>query len=100
MTAKKKAVKTAASGSTELKEFRKTNEAIGLRVSEGHLSLLSRKIFNVMVFHAQQLGAPGENAPLKTEVAKSYYWIPLADLAKDAAYDSNDTELLKAHVQE
>lgn len=30
-------------------EIRKTNEAIGLRVSEGRLSLLSRKIFNVMV---------------------------------------------------
>ena len=28
-------------------EFRKTNEAIGLRVREGKLSLLTRKIFNV-----------------------------------------------------
>lgn len=100
MTAKKKAVKTAASGTTELKEFRKTNEAIGLRVSEGRLSLLSRKIFNVMVYHAQRIRNKGENAPIDSEAAKNYYWIPLAELARDAAYDSRDTELFKEQVQE
>lgn len=80
-------------------EFRKTNEAIGLRVSEGHLSLLSRKIFNVMVYHAQQMTL-GENAPIQNEVNKNFFWIPLADVARDAAYDSNDTQLLKEHVEE
>lgn len=84
----------------DLKEFRKTNEAIGLRVSEGRLSLLSRKIFNVMVYHAQRVRVKGENAPIDTEAAKKYFWIPLADVARDAAYDSKDTELLKEHVQE
>jgi hypothetical protein len=84
----------------DLKEFRKTNEAIGLRVSEGRLSLLSRKIFNVMVYHAQRVRKKGENAPIDTEAAKNYYWIPLVDVARDAAYDSKDTELLKEHVQE
>lgn len=84
----------------DLKEFRKTNEAIGLRVSEGRLSLLSRKIFNVMVYHAQRVRAKGENAPIDTDAAKKYFWIPLADVARDAAYDSKDTELLKEHVQE
>ncbi len=81
-------------------EFRKTNEAIGLRVSEGRLSLLSRKTFNLMVYHAQKLGVPGQNAPLDTPVAQKYFWIPLTDLARDAAYDSKDTELLKKSVQE
>lgn len=85
---------------TSSMEFRKTNDAIGLRVSQGHLSLLSRKIFNVMVYHAQMLGKPGQNAPIQTEAAKSYYWIPLADVARDTAYDSNDTQLLKDHVEE
>jgi hypothetical protein len=84
----------------DLKEFRKTNEAIGLRVSEGRLSLLSRKIFNVMVYHAQRLRTKGENAPINTEAAKNYFWIPLVDLARDASYDSKDTELLKEQVQE
>jgi hypothetical protein len=100
MTVKKKTGKSATATTTDLKEFRKTNEAIGLRVSEGRLSLLSRKIFNVMVYHAQRIRNKGENAPIDTEVAKNYYWIPLSELARDAAYDSRDTELFKEQVQE
>lgn len=100
MTVKKKPGKSATPTGTELKEFRKTNEAIGLRVSEGRLSLLSRKIFNVMVYHAQRIRAKGENAPIESEAAKNYYWIPLSELARDAAYDSRDTELFKEQVQE
>ncbi len=100
MATKKTKDKAESSSKGDLKEFRKTNEAIGLRVSEGRLSLLSRKIFNVMVYHAQRVRAKGENAPIDTEAAKKYFWIPLADVARDAAYDSKDTELLKEHVQE
>jgi hypothetical protein len=100
MTTKKRAGKSMASASTDLKEFRKTNEAIGLRVSEGRLSLLSRKIFNVMVYHAQRMTKKGANAPIDSEVNKNYYWIPMAELAREAAYDSRDTELLKEQVQE
>lgn len=100
MTIKKKSSKGTPTAGTDLKEFRKTNEAIGLRVSEGRLSLLSRKIFNVMVYHAQRIRTKGENAPIDTEVAKNYYWIPMAELARDAAYDSRDTELFKEQVQE
>lgn len=99
-TKKSHAAKPARPQGGELKEFRKTNEAIGLRVSEGRLSLLSRKLFNVMVYHAQQLRVPGENAPIATEAAKKYFWIPLAEVARDAAYDSNDTEKLKVHLEE
>ncbi|KIF81702.1 replication initiation protein [Noviherbaspirillum autotrophicum] len=86
---------TDAPSKADLKEFRKTNEAIGLRVSEGRLSLLSRKIFNVMVYHAQRLPGKGGNAPIDTDAAKNYYWIPLAEVARDAAYDSKDVDLLK-----
>src|SRR5262245_36093381 len=102
MTIKKKSGKSAPSANPDLKEFRKSNEAIGLRVSEGRLSLLSRKIFNVMVYHAQRMRGKGENAPIPIdpEVAKNYYWIPMAELARDAAYDSRDTELFKAQVLE
>jgi hypothetical protein len=100
MATSKPKTKTDSSEKRDLKEFRKTNEAIGLRVSEGRLSLLSRKIFNVMVYHAQRVRVKGQNAPIDTEAAKSYYWIPLVDVARDAAYDSKDTELLKEHAQE
>lgn len=79
----------------ELQEFRKTNEAIGLRVVEGNLTLLSRKVYNVMIHHAQQVKEPGVNAPIDTPASKKYFWIPLSHLARDAAYDSNDTKSFK-----
>lgn len=82
------------------REFRKTNDAIGIRVKEGRLSLLSRKIFNVLMFNAQEQREPGKNAPLDTAVAQKYFWMPLADLARDASYDSRDSALLKQHLQE
>ena len=59
------------------KEFRKPNETIGLRVMEGRLSLLTRKVFNVMMYHAQELRVPGHDAPIDTPAAKKYFWIPL-----------------------
>lgn len=85
---------------TESLEFRKTNEAIGLRVSEGRLSLLSRKLFNVLVFHAQKLMTPGKNAPVDSLSAQKYFWIPMSDVVRDTAYDSNDTELIKEYIDE
>ncbi|MGE5450727.1 MAG: replication initiation protein [Acidobacteriota bacterium] len=82
------------------REFRKTNEAIGLRVREGRLTLLTRKVLNVMMYHAQELKTPGLNAPLDTPAAKKYFWIPLSDLARDAAYDSKDVEFFKKQLEE
>lgn len=86
--------------STAVAEFRKTNEAISLHVSEGRLTLMARKIFNVMVHTAQKAGAPGRNAPLDTEAAKKYFWLPMADLARDTAYNSNDTKLLQKMAED
>lgn len=84
----------------DLKQFRKTNEAIGLRVIEGNLSLLSRKVFNVMMYHAQEMKEPGRNAPINTPASKKYFWIPLSDLARDAAYDSKDVQYLKQQLED
>jgi hypothetical protein len=86
--------------SGDLKQFRKTNDAIGLRVVEGNLSLLSRKVFNVMMYHAQEMKEPGRNAPIETPAAKKYFWIPLSDLARDAAYDSKDVQYLKQQLED
>jgi len=86
--------------SRDLREFRKTNEAIGLRVVEGSLSLLSRKVFNVMMFHAQEMKVPGSNAPIDTPAAKKYFWIPLSVLARDAAYNSKDVQYLKEQLED
>ena len=86
--------------SVDLKEFRKTNEAIGLRVVEGNLTLLSRKVFNVMMYHAQEMKEPGRNAPIDTPASKKYFWIPLSELARDAAYGSKDVQYLKQQLED
>ncbi len=88
------------SPSANVMEFRKTNEAIGLRVKEGKLSFLSRKLYNVMIYHAQQQGTPGKGAPIQSEAAKKFFWIPFAELARNASYCSNDTQTLKQLVDE
>lgn len=99
-TRKSKSTALTAAESGDLKQFRKTNEAIGLRVVEGNLSLLSRKVFNVMMYHAQEMREPGRNSPINTPASKKYFWIPLSDLARDAAYDSKDVQYLKQQLED
>lgn len=80
----------------DTQDFRKANEVIAPRVSRGGtLSLLGRKIFNVLLYHMQRLGGPGVNAPEEDLVYNTLYWLPLSDLAKDSAFNSEDTGLLK-----
>lgn len=82
------------------RELRKSNEAIGLRVVEGKLTLLNRKLLNVLMYHAQEAKELGVNAPIDTPAAKKYFWVRLSQLAKDAHYDSNDTAFLKQQIKE
>lgn len=91
-TRKRNSSKTASSS---VQEFKKSNEAIGLRVVHGALTLLSRKIFNVMIYNAQKAREPGVDAPIKTPTSNKYFWMRLSELAKDASYDSKDTDHLK-----
>jgi hypothetical protein len=67
----------------------KANEAIAIRPKRGKLTLLSRRIFNVLLFHAQQQG-----------VDKPRYSILLSELIDDARFNSNNTELLKSHLRD
>ena len=77
-------------------EFKKANEIIAPRVARGGaLSLLGRKVFNVLLYHTQRLGEPGVGAPEGPEVYRTLYWLPLHELAKDAAFNSDDTAMLK-----
>lgn len=84
----------------DLRSINKTNEAIGLRVREGRLSLLTRKLLNVMIYHAQQQREPGANAPIKNATSHQYFWIPVSELARDAAYDSKDMNTLREQLRE
>ena len=88
--------RTSAVVPAEHQEFRKANEIIAPRVARGGtLSLLGRKVFNVLLYHTQRLGCPGQDAPEGDPVFSTLYWLPLSDLAKDAAFHSEDTGLLK-----
>ena len=88
------------SGRDSLVEFRKSNDSIGLRIVEGHFSLLSRKLYNVFISTAQKQLKPGVNAPIDEPSAESYFWIAMQDVVKDTKYNSNDYETLKEHANE
>src|SRR3546814_6350687 len=75
------------------KELNKVNDGIGLRVQQGQLSLLTRKIFNVLVYHAQQLRVPGKDEPEGVRNEKKFFWVPLSEVAADASYENG-----RAHV--
>jgi hypothetical protein len=79
----------------EDRELRKTNELIARPLVSGHFTLLGRKVFNAMILHAQMQGAPGKDAPTADAAHARLFWAPLSDIARDARYDSNDTEMLK-----
>lgn len=67
----------------------KANEAIPIRPKRGRLTLLSRRIYNVLLYHAQQQG-----------VDKPNYTILLSELIDDARFTSHNTELLKSHLRD
>jgi len=67
----------------------KANEAIAIRPKRGKLTLLSRRIYNVLLYHAQQQG-----------VDKPQYAILLSELIDDARFTSHNTELLKSHIRD
>lgn len=67
----------------------KANEAIAIRPKRGKLTLLSRRIYNVFLYHAQRQG-----------VDNPTYSILLTELIDDARFTSNNTELLKSHIRD
>ena len=67
----------------------KANEAIAIRPKRGKLTLLSRRIYNVFLYHAQRQG-----------VDRPTYTIGLSELIDDARFTSNNTELLKSHIRD
>lgn len=74
------------------REVRKHNTEIGYRVQSGHLSLLSRKLINVLLYYAQRMR--GE------EDSEGKYWVDVAKIVKDAKFNSRDYELLRESLDE
>lgn len=67
----------------------KPNESIAIRPKRGKLTLLSRRIYNALLFHAQRAG-----------VDQPSYTLLLSELIDDARFNSNNTELLKTHIRD
>ena len=67
----------------------KANESIAIRPKRGKLTLLSRRIYNAFLYHAQREG-----------VDQPAYTILLSELIDDARFNSNNTELLKSHIRD
>lgn len=67
----------------------KANEAITIRPKRGKLTLLSRRIYNAFLYHAQRLGVDNPS-----------YTVPLSELIDDARFNSHNTDLLKSHIRD
>jgi len=78
---------------------RKANDVVGVRIRQGRLTLLSRKLFNVMLGHSQLLKVPGKDAPPGVPGAEQYFWLPLSTIVADADFNSNDTKTLQESAQ-
>ena len=83
----------AISGKTlaavEAQRLAKANEAIAIRPKRGRLTLLSRRIYNALLYHSQRQG-----------VDKPVYTLALTDLIGSAHFKSHNTELLKSHLRD
>jgi hypothetical protein len=75
--------------SAEEQSVAKANEAIAIRPKRGRLTLLSRRIYNALLYHSQRQG-----------VDEPVYKLALSELIGDARFNSNNTELLKAHLRD
>lgn len=86
------------------REFRKANSAVGVRVKSGPtLTMMGRRIFNVLLYHAQKQGGAGANAPAPWVACpnpEDYFWIPSGDLAHDSSWGSKDHKMLIAGLQQ
>jgi len=67
---------------------KKPVESVGIKAKNGRLTLLTRKLYNVLLCHAQAQGRSVER-----------YRIVLSELIRDAHFDSRDTALIKDHLQ-
>lgn len=69
-------------------QLRKAVEAIAIKPRAGKLTLLSRKLFNILLAKAQGQG-----------LSEPVHSMPLSELCSIAQFDSGDTELVKEHLR-
>ncbi len=69
-------------------QIKKAVEAIAINPKTGKVTLLTRKLFNVLLYLAQQ---QGDDQPI--------YRAPLTEITSNASFDSKDTFLIKEHLR-
>ncbi|CAG7605393.1 replication initiation protein [Candidatus Vallotia tarda] len=69
-------------------ELRKAVEAIAIQPKSGKITLLTRKLFNVLLAVAQKADESGDT-----------YRALLSEIVKNSSFDSNDTALVKEHLR-
>lgn len=71
------------------REVKKAVEALAIVPTKDRLTVLSRKVYNVLMYHAQQQG-----------VDESIFKVELRRVAKNIDFTSNNTEVLKEHLRQ
>jgi hypothetical protein len=89
MTKQSSSSKSSSNTARDEQTLAKANEAIAIRPKRGKLTLLSRRIYNALLYHAQKQG-----------VDEPSYSLTLSELIGDARFNSNNTELLKSHLRD
>lgn len=69
--------------------LKKTVDSLALVPTRDRLSLMARKVYNVLMFHAQKQGV---NAPV--------YRVRLREVINSIEFNSNNTEVLKEHLRQ
>lgn len=80
---------TTVSSGPDSQEVRKAVEAIAVTPRSGRITLLARRVFNILLYHAQLQGANRET-----------YRLALSQLLSDSRFESNNTEILKEHLRQ
>ncbi|VTU45006.1 replication initiation protein [Variovorax sp. RA8] len=85
----------------EQQRFRKANEMVGMRAKKGRITLVTWKIHQALVYHAQQqhmqrLRDASKGRPMQT----GSFSMPLSELVASAHYGSNGLELFKDYIRE
>ncbi|CAN7368738.1 hypothetical protein [Variovorax sp. LjRoot178] len=85
----------------ERRPFRKANEMVGMRAKKGRITLVTWKIHQALVYHAQRqhqqrLWEASKGRPLVT----GSFSMPLHELVASAHYGSNGLALFKDYIRE
>lgn len=92
---------------TKQQLLKKPNPEIGFCITAGAMTFLGRKIYNALVYRAQQLGFSGKGKlplPIHYDISKhinieKYWWMPLNNIISDASTGARKHEMVKKYLR-